>query len=229
MLARVDRSVPKLVAAPGADEAARRASYPATKRALIDAAEELFTARGYAATSLDAVVARAQLTKGALYHHFSGKQALFAAVFERVEDDAARRIQRLFQGDQDPWGQATAGLREFLAVVQEPRYRRIVIQEAPAVLGYERFREQEARSTFATVRDIVRSVLEAGTWTLEAPLLETFAQIFFGALSSAGASVATADHPAQAAERVEAAIGFLLAGVQSLVEAGGELPTAPTS
>ena len=83
--------------------------------------------------------------------------------------------------------------------MQEPRYRRIVIQEGPAVLGYERFREQEERSTFANVLDIVRSVLSAGTWELDEEMLQTFARIFFGAMSSAGESVATADDPELAA------------------------------
>ena len=70
--------------------ASRRQEYSAaTKRALTDVAEELFTEHGYAATSLDAVVAGARVTKGALYHHFSGKQDLFQAVFERIEDQSA--------------------------------------------------------------------------------------------------------------------------------------------
>src|SRR6478752_1606770 len=84
-------------------------------------------------------------TKRTLYHHFSGKQALFEAAFERVEDDAARAIHQALKGHRDPWEKATAGLRAFLTVVQEPRYRRVVIQEGPAVLGYERYREQEER------------------------------------------------------------------------------------
>src|SRR3954471_12265670 len=146
----------------------RRQQYSAaTKRTLVDVAEDLFTENGYAATSLDAIVAGAEVTKGALYHHFSGKQALFEAVFERVETDAARAIQKSLKGHRDPWQKALAGLRAFLAVVQEPRYRRIVIQEGPSVLGYERFREQEERSTFANVLDIVRAVLSAGTWELD--------------------------------------------------------------
>ena len=119
---------------------------------------------------------------------------------------------------------ALSGLRAFLAVVQEPRYRRIVIQEGPAVLGYERYREQEERSTFANVLDIVRSVLEAGKWQLDEPMLQTYARIFFGAMSSAGESVATAADPEDAADRVEAAIAFLLSGVQMMVENGLELP-----
>ena len=129
---------------------------------LVDVAEELFTESGYANTSLDAIVAGARVTKGALYHHFSGKQALFEAVFEQVETDASKAINKALRGKKDPWEKAQAGLRAFLEIVQEPRYRRIVIQEGPAVLGYERFREQEERSTFGSVLDIVRSVLGAG-------------------------------------------------------------------
>ena len=164
------------------------------------------------------------MTKGALYHHFSGKQALFEAVFEQVETDASKTINKALKGKRDPWEKAQAGLRAFLGVVQEPRYRRIVIQEGPAVLGYERYREQEERSTFATVLDIVRSVLGAGSWELDEAMLQTFARIFFGAMSSAGESVATAEDPDEAADRVESAIGFIIAGFRSLADAGVGLP-----
>ena len=74
----VGKLVPKV---PGVGSG-RRAQYSAsTKRALVDVAEALFAEQGYAGTSLDTVVAGAEVTKGALYHHFSGKQALFEAVF----------------------------------------------------------------------------------------------------------------------------------------------------
>ena len=219
----VSKLVPKVPHVPGAS---RRQQYSAsTKRALVDVAEELFTTHGYASTSLDAIVAGAQVTKGALYHHFSGKQALFEAVFERVEADASRAIQTSLRGHQDPWEKARAGLRAVLGVVQEPRYRRIVIQEGPAVLGYERYREQEERSTFANVLEIVRAVLSAGTWDLDEDMLQTFARIFFGAMSSAGESVSSAEDPEAAAVRVETAIGFILAGFQSLADAGVEIPS----
>ena len=213
--------VPKVPAVPGVS---RRQQYSAsTKRALVDIAEALFTEHGYANTSLDAIVAGARVTKGALYHHFSGKQALFESVFERVENDASRTINKALKGHQDPWEKAQAGLRAFLGVVREPRYRRIVIQEGPAVLGYERFREQEERSTFATVVDIVRSVLSAGSWALDEGMVQTFARIFFGAMSSAGESVATADDSDVAAQRVEAAIGFIIAGFQAMADSGVQL------
>ena len=165
--------------------ASRRQQYSAsTKRALVDVATDLFTEQGYAGTSLDAIVAGARVTKGALYHHFSGKQALFEAVFENVEADASKRIGKVVRTTKDPWEKATLGLRTFLEVVQEPAYRRVVIQEGPVVLGYERYREQEERSTFAIVQEIVASVLAA--YDLEPSMVETFSRVFFGAMSSAG-------------------------------------------
>ena len=203
----------------------RRKRYSAsTKRALIDVAEVQFTEHGYAGTSLDAIVAGADVTKGALYHHFSGKQAVFEAVFERVEAQATAAIARAAEEHQDPWLRARAGLRAFLDAVQEPGYRRVVIVDGPSVLGHERFREQEERSTYAVVLEIVRSVLTAGSWQVDEDMLDTFARIFFGALSAAGGAVATSDDGAAAAARVEAAIGFIMAGLQSLVEQGAALP-----
>jgi AcrR family transcriptional regulator len=206
----------------------RRQQYSAsTKRALVDVAEAMFAENGYAATSLDAIVAGARVTKGALYHHFSGKQALFEAVLERVESDAARAIATSLTGHPDPWTRARAGLCAFLEAVQQPGYRRIVIQEGPAVLGYERYREQEERSTFANVLDIVRAVLSAGHREIDEEMLETFARIFFGAMSSAGESVSSAPDPIAAAARVHSAIGFILAGLQSLADHGVQLPAGP--
>jgi AcrR family transcriptional regulator len=191
-----------------------------TKRALVDVAERLFTAQGYTATSLDAIVAGADVTKGALYHHFSGKQAIFEAAFERVESRATAGIARATEGHDDPWEKAQAGLRAFLEAVQEPGYRQIVISDGPSVLGHERYREQEERSTYAIVDEIVRSVLGTDAYHLDEQMLDTFTRIFFGAMSAAGGAVAVSDDPAAAAARVEAAIGFILTGLQQLLESG---------
>lgn len=219
--AAAKRLIPKVPDLPGAS---RRQQYSSsTKRALVEAATELFTENGYAGTSLDAIVSEARVTKGALYHHYSGKQALFEAVFEQVEETTARSIAKAVKGVKDPWAKSLAGLQAFLAEVQNPTYRRVVIQEGPAILGYERFREQEERSSFAIVLDIVNNVLTAGPWELEEPMIDVFTRIFFGALNSAGESVATSSDPELASARVEAAIGFILLGLKSLVDEGVEL------
>ena len=205
----------------------RRQEYSAsTKRALVDVASELFTERGYAGTSLDEIVSGARVTKGALYHHFSGKQALFEAVFETVEAEATAAIRKAVRDHDDPWEKALSGLRAFLDVVQQPGYRRIVIQEGPAILGYERFREQEERSTFGIVQEIVSSVLES--YDLEPSMVETFSRIFFGAMSAAGTAVSSADDSERASAEVEAAIAFILGGLQQQAESGGTLPGPAT-
>ncbi|HEX6248974.1 MAG TPA: TetR/AcrR family transcriptional regulator [Nocardioidaceae bacterium] len=214
MTSKVQRLVPG---------ASRRQQYSAaTKRALVDVAARLFTEQGYAGTSLDEIVAGAEVTKGALYHHFSGKQALFEAVFERVEAEASKQIGETIRTTEDPWQKATLGLRAFLEIVQQPAYSRIVVQEGPVVLGYERYREQEERSTFGIVQEIVSSVLEA--YDLEPSMLETFSRVFFGAMSAAGAAVSSAEDRKRASAEVEAAIAFILAGLRQQAEAGERLP-----
>lgn len=210
---------------PKVPSVSRRAQYSAsTKRALVEEATKLFTSQGYAATSLDAIVSSARVTKGALYHHFSGKQAVFEAVFEKIETDATTRVRKALKGSRDPWDKALIGLRAFLDIVQDAGYQRVVIQEGPAILGYERFRESEERSSFGLVQEMVKAVLEESTYDVSAEMLETFSRIFFGALSAAGESVSTAANPKVAVAQVEIAIGFILAGMRSLAESGVALP-----
>jgi AcrR family transcriptional regulator len=212
------KNVPKKVLRTVSHPSRRQEYSASTKRALVEVATELFTARGYAGTSLDEIVAGARVTKGALYHHFSGKQALFESVFVNVEGEAATAIRKAVRGNRDPWEKALAGLRAFLEVVQEPEYRRVVIQDGPAVLGYERYREQEERSSFHIVQEIVSSVLQA--YDLEQSMVETFSRIFFGAMSAAGSAVTAADDPARSSAEVEAAIAFILTGMRRLAESG---------
>jgi len=220
----VSKLVPKVPSLPTVPGVSRRQQYSAsTKKALLEVATQLFAENGYAGASLDAIVAGAKVTKGALYHHFSGKQALFDAVFVEVQTATTRLIQQQIRGVKDPWEQALIGLRAFMTAVQEPEYRRIVIQDGPAVLGHERYREQEERSAFTVVEDIVGTVLAAAGQVVDEAMRTTFARIFFGALASVGDSVAESEDRAAAARRVEDAIGFILAGMQALSAQGVRL------
>jgi len=220
----VSKLVPKVPSLPNVPGVSRRQQYSAsTKKALLEVATELFAEHGYAGASLDAIVAGAKVTKGALYHHFSGKQALFDAVFVELQTSTTQWIQQQIRGVKDPWEQALIGLRVFLTAVQEPAYRRIVMQDGPAVLGYERYREQEERSAFTVVEDIVGTVLAASGQAVDEAMRNTFARIFFGALASVGDTVAEAEDQAAAASRVEEAIGFILAGMQALSAQGVRL------
>src|SRR4051794_11967633 len=219
---KIRSTIPKVPKVPGVS---RRQQYSAsTKRALVDVATRLFTEQGDAATSLDQIVAGARVTKVPLYHHFIGKQAVFEAAFEKIETDATARIRKSLRGSRDTWVKALIGLRAFLANVQQPAYQRVVIQEGPAILGYARFREQEERSSYGLVQDLVRAVLEDSTYNLSEEMLETFSRIFFGAMSAAGESVSSAADPRLAVARVETAISFILAGLRALADSGIELP-----
>jgi AcrR family transcriptional regulator len=196
--------------------ASRRAQYSATTRkALVRSATKLFAERGYAGTSLDEVVARARVTKGALYHHYDGKLALFEAVFERLETKAQTTVARRIEKIRDPWERALEGLRGYLDVCQDPTYRRIVLQEGPVRLGFDRWREAEERLTYGLMSDIVHGLFEE----IDAPdrVVETFAQIFFGALGSAGLWVADSEDPEQTSRDVEVVISAVLSGLRGLV------------
>ena len=98
-----------------------------------------------------------------------------------------------------------------------------MILEGPAVLGYERFREREERSSFGLVGDMVRRILSSSTYSMSDDMIDTFSRIFFGAMSAAGEAVIEAEDPPLAVARVEAALSFILAGLRSLAEGGVEL------
>ncbi|WP_051706774.1 TetR/AcrR family transcriptional regulator [Nocardioides aequoreus] len=198
----------------------RRRYSAATKRALLDVAAAQFAEHGYAGTSLDVVVAGAQVTKGALYHHFAGKQALFEDVFARVEEDAAARIRAAMTSAGDPWDQARSALRAFLDVVREPAYRRVVLQDGPAVLGHERFREQEERTSRALVHEVTERVLVASAEVVDPAMVDTFSRILYGAVSAAGEQVASAADPTAETLRVECALGVVLDGLRQQATAG---------
>lgn len=124
----------------------RRQEYvEATRTALLESATRLFTDQGFAKTSLDEVAAAARVTKGAFYHHFASKQSLFEQVLEQVNDRIAERVMEAGAVEGGPVERLTAGLNAFLDACLDPDYQRICLQQGPAVLGWERCRELEAR------------------------------------------------------------------------------------
>lgn len=194
----------------------RRSEHSSTRRRLVECAAELFTERGYAGTSLDEVVASANVTKGALYHHYSGKQALFEAVFESTEEAAVKQITGDIRRVKDPWERATIAVGSFMEVCREPRFRRIVMQEGPVALGFERFREADERNTYGLVKGIVEKVLRP--YPVPETIVDTFTRVFYGAMTSAGMSVATAEDPDRTAREVETVLGIVLTGLRTLAE-----------
>src|SRR4051794_3045420 len=129
-------TAPRTSNPPGRREAEARA----TREALIDAALELFTERGYAEVGTEEIVAQAKVTRGALYHHFTDKRDLFRAVFERVEGDLMQRIGATMRSADDPYELMVSGMRAFLDACEEPAVKQISLTDAPAVLGWQEWR-----------------------------------------------------------------------------------------
>ncbi|WP_086665902.1 TetR/AcrR family transcriptional regulator [Lentzea kentuckyensis] len=191
----------------------RRAEYSeSTRQALVDSAVDLFTKRGYAGTSLDEVVKRARVTKGALYHHFSGKQALFEAVFAQVETRSIESLTAVVTSEGDAWETAVAGLRAYVRKCLEPEYQRIIVHEAPVVMGWERWREAEEHFSFGLLRTAVQLLVDAGE--IEEAPVEIMARLLFGALSAGASTIASSSDPKRTGREVERAILRVLEGLR---------------
>ncbi len=134
----------------------------ATRRRILDAARSLFASKGWTATSVDEVVRSAEVTKGALYHHFRDKTDLLRAVYEEQEQHSVERLVTLAVTITDPLDQLRAGSRAFLTECLDPTFRKIALVEAPAGLGWEEWREIDARYGFGLLRGAVEASMDAG-------------------------------------------------------------------
>ena len=127
-----------------ATERSRRDEHTeATRQALLSAGRDIFARDGFQAASMEAISRAARVTRGAFYHHFEDKKALFDAVVVAMQIEAAETIQAHAKAQRKIWDRLTTGIDAYLDVCLEPAYGRIVIQEAPAILGNQRYREIE--------------------------------------------------------------------------------------
>src|SRR5439155_687263 len=132
----------------------------ATRAALLEEATRLFGTRGYAGTSLEDVAAASQVTRGAVYHHFDGKQALFEAVLDAQETRAIARITAAATAA-DPLEAARQALDAFLDQCCDPVYGRLVWLEGPTALGWHRWRECEQKYAYGLVERFTTALVHA--------------------------------------------------------------------
>jgi AcrR family transcriptional regulator len=185
----------------------------ATRTALGAAARQLFTERGYAATSTTEIVERAGVTRGALYHHFAAKEDLFRAVFEQLEDEVTKHVAKEALTSADPLEQLRRGTRAYLDACIDPAVQRVVLLEGPSVLGWQTWQEVEQRYGYGLVVAGVEAAIGAGL--IAAQPVEPLAHVLFGALTEAGMVVARADDPDAARAEMEAAMDRLLDGLRA--------------
>lgn len=186
----------------------RREQYSeATRAALLEAATRRFAERGFTGTALDDVAADTRVSRGAVYHHFASKTALFQAVFDELEAETVRRVAEAAVDAGDPWQAALAALGAFLDRCCDPVYGRVVWQEAPLALGWQRWMECEEGYAYGLIEQLVRTIADTGTI---APLpLEPLVRITFHALGAAG--LALAEAPAEDKPRVREEYGQVMA------------------
>lgn len=168
----------------------------ATTTQLINAARELFVENGYAATSLDAVVETAGVTKGALYHHYASKADLFAAVYEHEQETLVKLIAEASNRRKDPWERFDAGCRAFFEASLDPAVQRITLVDAPAALGWDRLREIEGRHTTALLRAGLQQAIDDGF--LPKRPVDPLTHILVGALCEAAMMAARSPNPKRA-------------------------------
>jgi AcrR family transcriptional regulator len=132
-----------------------------TRAALLESATALFAEHGYAGTSLESVATASQVTRGAVYHHFASKPALFEAVLDEQESRAIEQIMSAATAS-DPWEAAMLAIEAFLDKCCDPTYGRLVWQEGPTALGWRRWREFEEKYFLGLVERFVRTLVEIG-------------------------------------------------------------------
>jgi AcrR family transcriptional regulator len=177
----------------------RVAQGDATRAALVSTARTLFGERGYGETSIDEVVAQAGLTKGAVYHHFQGKESLFRAVFEQVHREVTDQAAAEFLGP-DSWESLLRGCALWIDAHLDPAVRRIALEDARSVLGWDEVRAIENRFGAVALRGALRKAMHAGV--LERRPLRPLALLLIGALGEGCLFIADSDDPVMARTEV---------------------------
>ena len=184
----------------------------ATRGKLIKVARTLFGKRGFAGTSIEEVTRRAKVTRGALYHHFPGKEALFQAVFEQVEDELTERIVAAGAEEKRADKRLLAGLDAFLDACLEQELRQIGLLDAPAVLGWQKWHDIDADHTLGLLRLSLEAAMDSGD--LAKQPVEPLAQLILGACNEAGQAIARADDVAAARRAYGESLSRLLEGLR---------------
>ena len=182
-----------------------------TRDALLGAGRRLFGSKGFAATSVEDLAAEAGVTTGALYHHFESKTELFAAVFEQLHLEVLARNSGAAASAIGEVGALVRAFDDFLTAVLEPDVRRIMIEDAPSVLGLQRFTELDERYAFSAIVDALNRAQSGGELTVGHP--DALAHLLLGALVRGGMLIANSRTPRKTRDSVSATLRDLLRGL----------------
>ncbi|QPP05229.1 TetR/AcrR family transcriptional regulator [Streptomyces bathyalis] len=185
----------------------------ATRRRLLDTARELFAIEGIEDTSTEAVLEAAGTSRGAMYHHFASRDDLVAAVYEEVAAEAVDRARDRLDRDAAPLERLVAGSLAWLDEASRPEVARILVEDGPAALGWERCRQIEERYSLGAITTELRTAAQAGAMELDSA--DVTARLLSAALAEAVLVMTHAQDRDRAANRraVEAVVRSLLSGL----------------
>ena len=188
----------------------RAAQGALTQKALRRQARKLFAQKGYSAANTGELVERAKVTKGALYHHFANKRELYQSVVEDLEAELVERIEAAGAAQREPWKRLRAMCRAYLDACSDPALARILVLEAPVVLGWKAWCQLEQKYEVAAFARCVKDTC----MELKEPA-EALAQVILGALTTGVRVIATASDPAAARTEIDKTIDRLLTGLHA--------------
>src|SRR3984893_5481432 len=168
-----------------AKQAERRA---ATTEAILKAGRRLFGEQGFAATTIDDIAEAARVAKGAVYHHFATKEAVFEAVFDQVSYDLVLEIDRAARTERDVLAAMVAGTQHYFAACAKGPTCQIILRDGPAVLGWERWREIDAKHFGGKMPRALSVAMEAGLIAKQP--VEPLARLLLGAVTEAAVACA---------------------------------------
>ena len=181
-----------------------------TRNALIVIGRELFAEKGYFATGTHEVVERAQVTRGALYHHFPQKEDLFRAVFHAVQSDLLNRSALEGEGlsGGQLWQALRANLLRFLSAATVPEVQRILLRDGPAVLGWNEWRKLEAHYGLLPIAKALEDGMASGQ--VRRQPIEPLSLLILAVVNEASLYIANASDPEQAIASTTIALDTLL-------------------
>jgi AcrR family transcriptional regulator len=189
----------------------------ATRQALVASARAAFGVAGYQDAGIESLVRAARVSRGALYHHFRDKRALFEAVVTQMQQEAAASIEHSAARAREPWAQFVDGVEVYLEICRRPEYRRIVLEDAPAALGKARCAEIENAYPLGWLKTQLRALQNAG---LIANVNPATLGALLGAMISEGAAMLSSNEREAGPEQVRATLHAILDGVRARAGAG---------
>jgi AcrR family transcriptional regulator len=165
----------------------------ATREHLIEVATTLFAERGYEDTSIETVLQVASVSRGSLYHHFKNKEALFEAVLEAIETDTGLRVVEAAAGATDSKEILRLGALAWVQLAGDPVVQRVLLIDAPAVLGWERWRALEERHALGLIKGVLAAIAEQGE--LDPGLVDVFSHVILAAINEIALLIARSDQP----------------------------------